>query len=87
MIGRPRDIHCGWWEGCDQPVSEDGLCAFHFDACERSVHATRQRQHDAQQAAACAWCAAQPARYDDATGAIEYCCGSCRDAARADLEV
>lgn len=41
---------CSWYKGyCDQPDEPDldGLCAFHFDACERKDHADAQAAHDA----------------------------------------
>jgi hypothetical protein len=39
---------CNWYRGCDQESDPetDGLCAFHFDACERTEHAQAQRAYE-----------------------------------------
>lgn len=47
---------CHWYGGdCDQPADPelDGLCPFHFDACERPQHADAQAKHDALTPAIC----------------------------------
>lgn len=39
---------CAWYLGCteDGDPDTDGLCAFHFDVCERPQHCDRQAAFD-----------------------------------------